>query len=92
MSEANMSQIEISTSHGEGHPLTQVSVLEDVRQTMGPKQEMVPLVDYLRDVAGKPRGSATGGREDLNSHNEEFIIKDAWGIHVASLSLSFLIC
>jgi len=86
MSEADMSQIEISTSHGEGHPLTQASVLEDVRQTMGPKQEMVPLVDYLRDVAGKPRGSATGGKEDLNSHNEEFIIKDAQGIHVTSLS------
>ncbi len=52
---------------------------------MGPKQEMVPLVDYLRDIAAKPRGSATGGKEDLNSHDEEFIIKDTQGIHVSSL-------
>ncbi len=50
-----------------------------------PMQEMIPLVNYLRDIAGKPRGSRTGGREDLNSHKEEFIIGDAKGIHVASL-------
>jgi len=78
--------IEISTPRGETHPLAQAPVLEDVRRTMGPKQEIVPLVDYLRDIAGKPRGSATGGKEDLNSHNEEFIVKDAQGIRVASLS------
>lgn len=53
---------------------------------MLPKQELVPLVDYLRDIAGKPRGNATGGREDLNSHAEEFIVREAEGIHVASLS------
>lgn len=87
MSESNMSNIEISTPHGETHPLAQATVLEDVKHTMGPKQEMVPLVDYLRDIAGKPRGSATGGKEDLNSHNEEFIVKDTQGIRVASLSL-----
>lgn len=86
MSEINMSNIEINTPHGETHPLAQASVLEDVRQTMGPKQEMVPLVDYLRNIAGKPRGSATGGKEDLNSHSEEFIVKDTQGIRVASLS------
>ncbi|MCL6096681.1 MAG: hypothetical protein M1444_03315 [Patescibacteria group bacterium] len=87
MSESNMSNIEISISHGETHPLARSSVLEDVRQTMGPKQEIVPLVDYLRDIAGKPRGSATGGKEDLNSHNEEFIVEDTQGIiRVASLS------
>jgi antirestriction protein len=80
------SPIEISQPSGETHPLAQASVLEDVKQTMGPKQEIVPLVDYLRDIAGKPRGSATGGKADLNSHGEEFIVKDAQGIHVASLS------
>ncbi len=86
MSETNMSQIELNRPHSEVHPLAKASVLEDVRQTMGPKQEMIPLVDYLRDIAAKPRGSQTGGKEDLNSHNEEFIIKDAQGIHIASLS------
>ena len=86
MSESNMSNIEISISHGETHPLARSSVLEDVRQTMGPKQEIVPLVDYLRNIAGKPRGSATGGKEDLNSHNEEFIVRDTERIRVASLS------
>lgn len=86
MSESNMSNIEINTPHGETHPLTQASVLEDVRQTIGPKQEMVPLVDYLRDIAGKPRGSATGGKEDLNSHNEELIVRDENGIRLSSLS------
>lgn len=86
MSESSMSNIEISEPHGKTHPLAQASVLEEVRQAMGSKQEMIPLVDYLRNVAGKPRGSATGGREDLNSHNEEFIIRGAQGIHVVSLS------
>ncbi len=87
-----MSNIEISAPHEETHPLASASVLEDVRQTMGPRQEMVPLVDYLRDIAGKPRGSATQGKEDLNSHNEEFILKNSQGIHVASLSeLQFML-
>lgn len=81
-----MSNIEINTPHGETHPLAQASVLEDVKHTMEPKQEIVPLVDYLRDIAAKPRGSATNGKEDLNSHNEDFIVKDAQGIRVASLS------
>jgi len=77
--------IERSVPQRERHPLANVSVMVEVTENMAPKQEMVPLVDYLRDIAGKPRGSATGGREDLNSHNEEFIVKDAEGIRIASL-------
>nr|MBI5455485.1 hypothetical protein [Candidatus Levybacteria bacterium] len=78
--------IERSVPQAERHPLAQGSVMAEVTQSMLPKQEVVPLVDYLKDIAGKPRGSATGGKEDLNSHNEEFIVKDVDGIRVASLS------
>lgn len=77
--------IERSIPSGEKHPLANSSVMAEVTQNMLPKQEVVPLVDYLRDIAGKPRGSATGGKEDLNSHNEDFIVKDADGIRVSSL-------
>lgn len=85
MPEANMSQIEISKPIEIGHPLAQAPVLEKVTQANYPQQEMVRLVDYLKDIAAKPRGSETGGKEDLNSHNEEFIIKDTHGIRVTSL-------
>ncbi len=61
--------IERSVPQAERHPLAQGSVMAEVTQSMLPKQEVVPLVDYLKDIAGKPRGSATGGKEDLNSHN-----------------------
>lgn len=46
---------------------------------------MVGLAEYLKDIAGKPRGTATGGKEDLNSHSEEFIVRDSEGIQVRSL-------
>lgn len=85
MSEATP-QIEINKPNETGNPLAQASVLDEVKQTTYSQQEMMPLVDYLRDVAVKPRGSVTGGKEDLNSHNEEFIVKDAQGIRLASLS------
>ena len=86
MSEAESPIIERSRPRGSEHPLASPVVVADVTEVMGPKQEMVRLVDYLKDIAAKPRGSETGGKEDLNSHNEEFIVKDASGIHVASLS------
>lgn len=69
---------------GEGHPLAQASVMQEVSAEMGPKQELVRLVDYLRDFAGKPRGTV-GGNTDLNSHFEQFIVKDKKGIHLSSL-------
>lgn len=77
--------IERNRSQGESHPLAQAAVMEDVTRTMLPRQEMIPLITYLTDIAGKPRGSATGGKEDLNSHKEEFIVRDTDGIRVASL-------
>lgn len=86
MSESNMSNIERNTPRGEEHPLASPAVMAEVTEVMGPKQELVPLVTYLTEIAGKPRGNATGGKEDLNSHNEEFIIKDGSEIHVGSLS------
>jgi hypothetical protein len=69
---------------GDGHPLAQASVMAEVSAEMCPKQEIVPLIKYLQEIAGKPRGTV-GGNTDLNSHNEEFIIKDG-EIRVASLS------
>lgn len=84
----NMTEVSIERNlpKGESHPLASAEVMTDVTASMGPKQEMVPLITYLRDIAGKPRGAATGGKEDLNSHNEEFIVKDSEGIRIASLS------
>ena len=86
MPETESLEIERSKPQGPEHPLAKTSVMEDVTRTMLPKQELVPLVDYLRDIAAKPRGNATGGKEDLNSHAEEFIVKNSEGIHLASLS------
>jgi hypothetical protein len=86
MAENEQIHIERNRSIGEGHPLAQSTVMSEVTSSMAPKQEMVRLVDYLRDIAGKPRGSETGGKEDLNSHTEELIIKDSEGIRLASLS------
>lgn len=86
MPETDSPSIERSKPQGTEHPLGKPSVIEDVTEAMRPKQELVPLVDYIRDIAGKPRGNATNGKEDLNSHSEEFIVRDATGIHVASLS------
>ncbi len=78
--------IERNKPQGESHRLARALVMEDVTRTMLPRQEMVPLITYLTDIAGKPRGNATGGKEDLNSHNEEFIVRDSDGIRVTSLS------
>lgn len=79
-------RIERMQPQGQEHPLAQPSVMTEISTDMAPKQEMIRLVDYLRDVAGKPRGSSTGGKDDLNSHSEQFIVNDAGGIHLASLS------
>ncbi len=70
----------------EGHPLAQASVMQEVSAEMGQRQGLVRLVDYLQDFAEKPRGTV-GGNTDLNSHFEDFIIRDSKGIiRVASLS------
>lgn len=86
MLEQDLPQIDRSTPIGDGHPIVQKGVMEDVTTSMLPKQEVVPLINYLTDIAGKPRGNATGGKEDLNSHTEEFIVKDGNRIHIGSLS------
>src|SRR3990172_6119098 len=86
MPETESLEIERSKPQGPEHPLAKTSVMEDVTRTMLPKQELVPLVDYLHDIAAKPRGNATGGKEDLNSHAEEFIVKNSEGIHLAFVS------
>lgn len=78
-------EIERSKPEGPAHELTSKVVLDAASESMRGKAKMVGLAEYLRDVAGKPRGTATGGKEDLNSHTEEFIIKDDEGIRVRSL-------
>ncbi len=85
MPESKPLEIERNRPLGDIHPLAAPSVLSSVTEAMRPRQEVVRLVDYLKDIAGKPRGSETGGKEDLNSHAEEFIVRDTSGIHVSSL-------
>ena len=80
-----MPDIERSRPEGATHELTSKVVLDSASESMQSKAKMVGLAEYLRDVAGKPRGTSTGGKEDLNSHTEEFIIKDNEGIRVRNL-------
>lgn len=69
---------------GESHPLANQSQLEHASNLMEGVQDMIPLATYLKDVVGKTRGS-DGGDKDLNSHFEEFIIKEDEEIKVTSL-------
>lgn len=64
-------------------PITQKD-LADVKEVMSGKQEIVGLARYLTEMADKPRG-INGGKEDLNSHFEEFIIKENGEVQVISL-------
>lgn len=92
MPETESLPIEKSKPQGETHALAHQGVLEIITDTNKAKQEIVPLAKYLKDFAGKPRGNQTGGKEDLNSHNEEFIIRNPQGISVTSLSeLQFML-
>ena len=70
-------------STGEKHPLADQSQLDRVSHLMEGVQDMVPLAIYLKDIAGKPRGTE-GGNKDLNSHFEEFIVKEGGEIKVIS--------
>jgi hypothetical protein len=77
--------IETMLPQGSPHELARQAVLDGVSAEMGPRQGMVGLAEYLRNPTNKPRGTE-GGAADLNSHFEEFIIKDGGGnIRVSSL-------
>ncbi len=80
----NPSRIERNKPEGPANALAHKGILDMVTERMLPKQELVPLVDYLRDIGEKPRGTK-GGTEDLNSHQEEFILKEGEEIRLASL-------
>lgn len=56
-----------------------------VDEMMEGKQDVVGLATYIRDVDGKPRG-LQGGKIDLNSHFEEFIVREDNEIKVVNLS------
>jgi hypothetical protein len=84
MSAENPVTIERSKPEGPSNPLAHKGILDMVTDKMLPSQEIVPLVEYLRDIAGKPRGTK-GQTEDLNSHMEELIIKTGEEIKLASL-------
>lgn len=86
MPESQEFEIEKSHPQGETHALANKGILDMITEANKEKQEVVPLVDYLKEIAGKPRGNATGGKEDLNSHDEELIIKEGDEIKVTSLS------
>ncbi len=86
MSENEHFVIERSKPEGESHALAHQGVLDMITEQNASKQEVIRLVDYLKNVAGKPRGKATGGKEDLNSHNEEFILRQGGEIVLFSLS------
>lgn len=77
--------IERSKPQGAVHGLTSKAVLDSATESMRSKAKMVSLAQYLKEVAGKPRGRETKGKEDLNSPTEEFIVKDAEGIKVRNL-------
>ncbi len=78
-------QIKRSVPQGEAHALAHQGILDMISVQNKSKQEVVPLVDYLKDIAAKPRGSKTGGKEDLNSHAEQFILKKGEEIKLSSL-------
>lgn len=84
MAEIKPLVIEKSKPEGNTHPLASADSMRSISESMRSKQELVPLVTYLKDIAGKPRGNSTGGKEDLNSHAEEFIVKDGEEIKLAS--------
>lgn len=58
--------------------------LDRVNEMMEGRQKVVSLAEYLRDVVGKPRG-VDGGNTDLNSHFEEFVVRDGGEIKVVGL-------
>ncbi len=58
--------------------------LDRVDAMMEGKQSVVGLAEYLKDVAGKHRGTE-GGKADLNSHFEEFVVREEGDIKVVSL-------
>lgn len=70
---------------GPRHALASQAVLDGVGVEMSRKQGMVGLAEYLQNPTGKPR-STEGGAKGLNSHFEEFIVRDSDGIRVTSLS------
>jgi hypothetical protein len=77
-------KIERNLPQGERHPIANRASLEAITEQNIASQEVVRLVDYFKDIAGKPRGSK-GGSEDLNSHREQFIVKQGEKIKLASL-------
>lgn len=79
-------QIKRSAPQGEAHAFAHQGMLDMISVQNKSKQEIIPLVEYLQEIAGKPRGSATGGKEDLNSHAEQFIIKEGEEIRLSSLA------
>ncbi len=77
MAEANTKDIiiERNTPKGMTHPIAKKEVLGAVDESLIGKQDMLSLATYLRQIAGKPRGRE-GGATDLNSHFEEFIVRE----------------
>lgn len=77
--------IESNKPIGNQHELANQGALDRVNELMSGKQDLVPLATYMKEIAGKPRG-VQGGNADLNSHFEEFIVKDKGEIQVWGLA------
>ena len=77
--------IERKSPTGSKHELANQSALDRVDEMMAGKQDMPSLATYLKDIAGKPRG-VQGGNADLNSHFEEFVVRQGGDIQVMSLA------
>lgn len=76
--------IEVSRPSGPSHALASSEALAGITKDNAKKQEVVPLVDYLKGIAALPRGTE-GEKKDLNSHLETFILKEGKEIKLASL-------
>lgn len=68
---------------GATHELASQDVLDRITAEVGPKQQMISLAHYLKEIGHKARGAGNG---TLNSHFEEFIVREDGDIKVTSLA------
>lgn len=80
-----MPTIQRSQPVGARHELANQGTLDRVNELMRGKQDLVPLAIYMKEIAGKSRGTR-GGAVDLNSHFEEFIVRKDGALQVQSLA------
>ncbi len=70
---------------GTPHELANPKFLEGLSMKIEPRRKLVPLFEYLKGAQNKPRGQE-GGQTDLNSHFEQFIVREGGEIKLKDLS------